>query len=160
MGDYKTSKIDEKIKGLCDFINSLKDTRTIGSCQGHDDNDNFDHPYIKFACINNRVLGFLAGMMDSAYSDPEYMNEWGLWLRPKLEGYWEITVDAGEGADFSPEELGSEGRRTDEYAVFVLSAERGSYDKPSELYGDIEEIEKYYKKRIKGIPELLRVEEA
>ena len=62
------SGIDTKIEPLVKFLNQLDGVLTIGSCQGHDDgggSGEWVYPYIKFKCINNRTLGFLASIEDA-----------------------------------------------------------------------------------------------
>ena len=97
--NFYMSGIDTKIEPLVKFLNQLDGVFTIGSCQGHDDgggSGEWVYPYIKFKCINNRTLGFLASLEDAYKSINEqaelkYFNS-SLAFEPDLNGDWCIEV--------------------------------------------------------------------
>ena len=142
------SGIDRKIEPLVEFLNQLDGIITIGSCQGHDDggeSGEWIYPYIKFKCTNNQTLGFLASIEDayksineqaeSKYFDPS------LAFEPDLGGNWCIEVT--NNIDFNEKQI------DDEYAMYVLRADLNSFEKPSDIYGDFNEILNWYKSKIK-----------
>jgi len=150
---YIMNELDEKIKPLVDFLNTLPTVQTVGSCQGHDDGGdtgNFDEPYVVFNCTNNRVLGFLTSFRYT-YEVPKGMKKEYNIHRPHLKVKWNISIQSEEDSEHTPEELKKDGKRQI-YACYVLQPDYNSYEKPSHIYKDITEILKYYKwkwKRIK-----------
>ncbi len=136
--------IDERIKPLYNLLNSLPEVRTIGSCQGHDDNPVFDHPYISFHCPNLRILGLLGSLNDMAnftdYVDllPEILDEL-LKAQPILYADWSLHVLSVD--DSECEITGN----NDYYVSYSLETYYPSYDKPSDIWDDIDEIVRYYK---------------
>lgn len=144
------SGIDTKIEPLVKFLNQLDGVFTIGSCQGHDDgggSGEWVYPYIKFKCINNRTLGFLASLEDAYKSINEqaelkYFNS-SLAFEPDLNGDW--CIEVVKNIDFNDENI------ENEYAMYVLRAGLHSFNKPSEIYGDFKEILNWYKYQFKLI---------
>ena len=144
------SGIDTKIEPLVRFLNQLDGVITIGSCQGHDDgggSGEWVYPYIKFKCTNNRTLGFLASLEDAYKSINEqaelkYFNS-SLAFEPDLNGDW--CIEVVKNIDFNDDNI------EDEYAMYVLRADLNSFDKPSEIYSDFEEILSWYKYQFKLI---------
>ena len=142
------SGIDTKIEPLVKFLNQLDGVITIGSCQGHDDggeSGEWVYPYIKFKCINNRTLGFLASLEDAYKSINEqaelkYFNS-SLAFEPDLNGDW--CIEVVKNIDFNDDNI------EDEYAMYVLRADLNSFDKPSKIYSDFEEILSWYKYQFK-----------
>ena len=142
------SGIDKKIAPLVDFLNQLDGINTIGSCQGHDNggqSGDWIYPYIKFKCTNNRTLGLLASL-DNAYksideqAESKYFDS-SLAFEPDLDGNWCIEVT--NNIDFNENQI------DDEYAMYVLKADLSSFDKPSDIYGDFNEILNWYKYQLK-----------
>ena len=144
------SGIDRKIEPLVDFLNQLDGIITIGSCQGHDDggkSGKWFYPYIKFKCTNNQTLGFLASIEDAYKSinqqaESKYFDS-SLAFEPALNGDW--CIEVVKNIDFNIDNI------EDEYAMYVLRADLNSFDKPSEIYGDFEEILSWYKYQFKLI---------
>ncbi len=136
--------IDERIKPLYDLLNSLPEVRTIGSCQGHDDNPVFDSPYISFHCPNLRIQGLLGSLNDMAnyvdYDDlrPELLDEF-LKAQPILYADWGIHVLSGDDSECEATGI------NDYYVFYSLEPYYLSYDKPSDIWDDIDQIVKYYK---------------
>ena len=142
------SGIDKKIAPLVDFLNQLDGINTIGSCQGHDNggqSGDWIYPYIKFKCTNNRTLGFLASLEDAYKSIYEQAKskyfDSSLAYEPDLDGNWCIEVT--NNIDFNDNQI------DDEYAMYVLRADLNSFDKPSDIYGDFNEILNWYKYQLK-----------
>ena len=142
------SGIDRKIEPLVEFLNQLDGIITIGSCQGHDDggeSGEWIYPYIKFKCTNNQTLGFLASIEDAYKSineqaESKYFDS-SLAFEPNLYGDW--CIEVVKNIDFNDDNI------EDEYVMYVLRADLNSFDKPSEIYGDFEEILSWYKYQFK-----------
>ena len=142
------SGIDTKIEPLVKFLNQLDGVITIGSCQGHDDgggSGEWVYPYIKFKCTNNRTLGFLASLEDAYKSINEqaelkYFNS-SLAFEPDLNGDW--CIEVVKNIDFNEQHIDGE------YAMYVLRANTNSFNKPSDIYGDFNEILNWYKYQLK-----------
>ena len=138
------SGIDTQIQPLVEFLNHLDGVITIGSCQGHDDGGDLGewvYPYIKFKCINNRTLGLLASLEDAYKSinqqaESKYFDS-SLAFEPDLNGNW--CIEVVNNIDFN------DGNIEGEYAMYVLRADLNSFDKPSDIYGDFNEILNWYK---------------
>ena len=139
--------IDKKIKPLVNFINDLDGITTIGSCQGHDDGGpsiDWFYPYIKFKCTNNHTLAVLA-TIEHAYlslNEQAKLNsfESSLAFEPDLCASWCIEVVS----HFEFNQL----KKPNEFAMYVLRPESDSYDKASDIYGDFEQILKWYKYQV------------
>jgi len=104
---YKMDELDEKIKPLVDFLNTLPTVKTIGSCQGHDDGGetgNFDEPYVLFHCTNNRVLGFLASFRYTYESTKGMKKEYKI-HRPHLKAVWNISISSEEDSEHTPRRI-------------------------------------------------------
>ena len=144
------SGIDTKIEPLVEFLNQLDGIITIGSCQGHDnggDSGEWVYPYITFKCTTNLTLGFLASLEDASKSinqqaESKYFDS-ALAFEPDLSGDW--CIEVVKNIDFNDENI------EDEYAMYVLRADLRSFDKPSEIYGDFNEILNWYKYQFKLI---------
>ena len=138
--------LDPKIKPLVDYFNSLSGIETFGSCQGHNDGGvekRWFYPYIKFKCTNNRSLGLLA-TIEYIFSDIGSVfnitkEEEKKVLRYKLNAFWSIEVVANN--DHRKEN----GLDPNEYALYVLKADSGSFNKPSEIYDDFALILNWYR---------------
>ena len=142
--------IDTKIEPLVEFLNHLDGINTIGSCQGHDDggaSGEWIYPYIKFKCTNNRILGFLASLEDAYKSineqaESKYFDSSSA-FEPNLKGDW--CIEVVNNIDFN------EANIKNEYALYVLRADLQSFNKPSDIYGDFNQMINWYNSRLKLI---------
>lgn len=142
----KKPVIDEKIKPLYDFLNSLDGVETIGSCQGHSDNEDFSDPYITFTCDNSRSLGLIAGVVESANEieivknrdeEPEdIFVDWFIENAPKTNGDWSVVVLSADDATLPPDQV-------NHYVFYCLSPHPFSYDKVEEIWEDPAELARY-----------------
>jgi len=147
-------EIDEEIKDIVEFLNSLKGVRTIGSCAGHNNDETFDSPYITFRCSDERILGMLASVFDMAYSPEEEVEEWVeeyKQYKPELIGDWHIAVIVANDSECKPTEIDA----NDGYFSYCLSCHPLSYDNPSDISPDYEEMLNYWKWKYKKVMECL-----
>lgn len=138
----KDNEIDDEIKEVVKFFNSLDGIRTIGSCQGHDDNKIFDSPYITFRCLNERNLGMLVSLFEMAYANEEEVKDWFDEYKehkPNLIGDWYISIITSNDSECELE------RDDDSYFLYCLALAECSNNEPSELYKDYDEMLKYWK---------------
>jgi len=138
--------IDEKIRPLYTFLNSLPGIRTIGSCQGHPDSENFKNAYITFLCSDLRTLGMLASF-SVAYDDPNEIIESRRDEIPHLNALWIIGVLEADDSECDPEELNVGGY----YVSYCLSPDSLTYANHNAVYDDIEELVKYYETKLKRV---------
>ena len=139
--------IDREIKQLVNFINDLDGITTIGSCQGHDDGGEsieWFYPYIKFKCTSNHTLAVLA-TIEHAYLGLDEQSKLSsfdssLAFEPNLNASWSIEVVSH--FDFN------QSKTPDEFAMYVLRPESNSYNKASDVFGDFEQILKWYKYQV------------
>jgi len=139
--------IDKKIKELVEFLNTLPDLKTIGSCQGHDDGGhtgNFDSPYIKFRCHNQKTLGFIASIKRAYENTEDWIEEYKK-RKPKLIGLWDVSLEEANDSECIID------LSKDDYVTYLIEPFYSSFDKPSDLYNDFKEILKWYKWKAKRV---------
>lgn len=152
--------LDEKVKNLVFFLNTLPTVKTIGSCQGHDDGGEtgeYYHPFITFYCKNNKVMSFLASL-DSAYLDENELSDICLDCRkhlPHLQAKWaiyanwvtdkKVTIEEYKANKHSKFTLkGHKANKQKGYVIFSLKPRSCSFVKASDIWDDLKEILKYY----------------
>lgn len=139
--------IDEKIKPLVDFLNTITGVKTTLSCQGHNNDKNGNtNPYITFVCTNVKSLNIIAKVDGCGYTDIEDYGRDDI-PQPQINGSWRVCI-IGIDDNVDLDEIIEEDDldiKPDELVLYRLYPDKDSYDKPSDLYDDFDGILKYLK---------------